>query len=206
MILTKLILGFIIAHIGKTNQLCDTHYYKYEVITFLDRSYPSYLRKYMYIAPVIYYYGNIKALENCAAVILTYSPSFYVQKVLSILRNDYFVIGITISKNSLANITYLYDIIYCNDIKQSFGNISKLTFSFGIELEEKFQLQLVSLIANQLFVLEGYPSPDVFELVSNFIDNNKEVCALPSNIFTRVGTLPNILLENGIGPLLLNEK
>ncbi|WOO87114.1 hypothetical protein RZE82_08350 [Mollicutes bacterium LVI A0039] len=85
-------------------------------------------------------------------------------------------------------------------------NSANLVFSINLKLDLDQQLQLISILIQKLYVLEGFPSKTSLTFIENCIDNNVDVAALPTNIFVKSGSLPNILIDNGIRPLLLYEK
>lgn len=178
----------------------------YQVITFFDRQYPAVLTKSIFMLPVIYYRGNISLLDNCCGAMISNHPSYYVARTIGWLKLDYNLISIDYHPNSISNHLYLCDIIYCNDISTSQQMRAKLQFSFKTDYSALQQAQIITVLIKKLFVLEGYPNQYNFELVSNAFDNAVEVSALPTNIYIKDGSLPNILISNGVTPLILNEK
>lgn len=176
-----------------------------EVISFLDKGYPSELKRIFFKVPLIYYKGNISLLKNLACVVHSGSPSYYVQSVIYQLRKDYNLLGLVFSCNSKTLTLYKYDIIYCNAITQSDKENVKLAFHIGIELDEASLLQLLSTLVKGCYILEGKPKAAIFTFISNCCDNETNVYALPTNIFSSTGILPNLLLDNGVMPLLLER-
>lgn len=200
---TVLILELIIKIISQTHAEVEI---PYQVINLFDQRYPTRLRPYGMLLPYIAYYGDINLLINCSAVIVTSSPSFYAQKTRIKLQKTSNIIGIGISPNYPTKIFYMYDIIYCNDISSAKFHPGKLIWSTAISLPVRYQLELVALLINQLFVLEGIPSRLLFKLVTDCLDLGHEVMALPSNIYIGSSLLPNILLDDGVKPLILHEN
>lgn len=178
----------------------------YNVITFLDNEYPLKLKKYVFTIPVIYYKGKIEYLLEFSAIIIEGSPTYYVQNVLKKLSTHYKLIGFESSKYSITNDLNMCDIIYTNNIKSKPKLKSKLIFSFPIENNMELERQLICLLIKNLFVLEGYYNISALKLVSQCLDNGVEVKSLPTNIFIKSGLLPNLLLAQGCGPLILNEN
>ncbi len=178
---------------------------RYMSISFLNENYPKQLYPNIYQIPVIYYKGDITLLSNSSYMIHTLNPSYYTQKVISLLKLKSTFLAPNINCNSKSKFFYLYDIIYCNDIKE-FENCScKLVFNLGLKLSEEQYQQLIATLVNNLYILEGLPSKRYFDFVNDCIDNSCCVYALPTNIFTVNSSLPNVMIEKGIEPLMLNK-
>lgn len=188
-------------HINSVNNQID-----YNVITFFDKEYPANLKKYSFTIPVIYYRGCVEYFSDFSAIIIESSPTFYVQKVLKKLSANYKLIGFESSKYSITNDLNMCDIIYTNNIKSKPKLKGKLIFSFPIESDIELERQLICHLIKNLFVLEGYYNIPTLKLVSQCLDNGVEIKSLPTNIFIKSGLLPNLLLAQGCGPLILNEN
>lgn len=176
-----------------------------DIVSFLDQAYPQKLKCYFIQIPIIYYKGDISLLTNFAFIIHSISPSYYAQSVIYQLRKKYCLIGLVNLEQSISLRLYKYDIIYCNDITLSNNENSKLGFYIGFGLKEINILQVLNILASECYVLEGCPSSQVFNFLSDCCDNETNVYALPTNIFSSTGILPNLLLDNGVMPLLLKR-
>ncbi|WOO88845.1 hypothetical protein R2F61_08180 [Mollicutes bacterium LVI A0078] len=203
MTLTIIFLEFLILSLNihdetKVNYHC-------QVISFFSSDYPQVLFPLIFEIPLIYYEGQINLLKDIGYIIHSLNPSYYTQKVVKTLKQDINLIAPEINYNSKSKFFYLYDIIYCNDIKE-FENCScKLAFYLGIKLSHELYQQFITSIITKLYILEGVPSKLYFDFVNNCIDNECCVYALPSNIFTTMSALPNVMLSKGIEPLILNN-
>lgn len=174
----------------------------YQVMNFFDKSFPRKLLIHAYQVPIIYYVGDPNLISKINCIIIGQSPSFYVQKVVANLKTEYSVIGLESRLNSITKDLYLCDIIYCNDMSSLRLGRYKLKFTLSLSINNEKQLQLISLLTNKLFVLEGYLTPPTTSFITDCFDNGAEVYALPTNIFIKSGILPNVLIANGIIPLL----
>lgn len=201
--ITKIITQFIISSLNQYSQslVAPT---RCEVITFFDKQYPRVLLPYCYYVPVIFYCGNIECLSNMDAIMITHSPSYYAQKIIRGIRKANNVICLKSNANSITKCTTLCDIIYCNDIYDLHKHQTMLTFSIGRPLANKYQIQLIGQLITTLYVVEGYPNVSSFDFVAQSIDNQVEIIAVPTNIYLSGSKLPNILLSQGITPLLVN--
>lgn len=198
--LTIIILQLIIRSLNEHQNYYLEEYY--QVVTFFDKGFPRKLLIYVYQTPVIYYIGDLNLIKNINCLIIGRSPSFYVQKVATNLKNEYPLIGLESQLNSITKDLYLCDIIYCNDMSSLHLGRHKLVFTLSLPIDNEKQLQLISLLTNKLFVLGGYLTPPTTAFITDCFDNGTEVYALPTNIFIKSGILPNMLIANGITPLL----
>ncbi len=176
------------------------------ICTLFDLNYPQVLKVYCFQIPIIYYQGDITILNKGCYVMTTDYSSFYIQKVHKLLAKTNYLIAKCDSPYSTAKVSYLCDIIYCNDIGIANKQSAKLIVNFGLNLSTEEWNQLLSVIVKKIFVLAGYPSRENFDFLNNCIDNYKPIYALPTNIFIGSGSLPNLLLEMGVRPLILNEN
>ncbi len=178
----------------------------YDICTFLDSKFPKQLNDYIFKIPIVYYYGDIDILSKCNYILTIDNPSYYVQKAHSLLLQTRHLITNYDSNYSPAKISCLYDIIYCNDISIFNLFTVKLVVNFGLNLSNDEWSQLVSVIIGEVYVLAGYPTCHNFDFINYCCDNFKLIYALPTNIFIGSGTLPNLLIEKGVRPLILNEN
>ncbi len=176
------------------------------ICTLFDREYPQVLKPYSFQIPVIYYQGDITILSEGCYVMTIDNSSFYIQKVHKLLAKTNYLITKYDSPYSPAKVSYLCDIIYCNDIGIVNKQNAKLIVNFGLNLSTEEWYQLLSVVVKKIFVIAGYPSRENFDFLNNCIDNYKPIYALPTNIFIGSGSLPNLLLEMGVRPLILNEN
>lgn len=177
---------------------------EYLILNFFDNDYPIKLKPYAYHLPVIYYIGDSRLFRKLDGVIVSQSPSYYVQKVLSDLNRECNLIPLKSGKNSITKDLYLCDIIYCNDISDLVLGYHKLKFCLGPILSEELQLQVLSILINRLFVLEGYINNPSIRLINDCADNHVEIIALPTNIYISCGRLPNRLIASGVIPYISN--
>lgn len=177
-----------------------------QICTLFDDDYPQVLKPYCFHIPIIYYRGDITILSECSYVMTIDNSSFYIQKVHKLLAKTNYLIAKCDSPYSTPKVSYLCDIIYCNDIGIANKPSAKLIVNFGLNLTTEEWNQLLSVIVKKIFVIAGYPSRKNFDFLNNCIDNYKPIYALPTNIFIGSGSLPNLLLEMGVRPLILNEN
>ncbi len=177
-----------------------------QICTLFDDDYPQVLKAYCFQIPIIYYRGDITILSESSYVMTIDNSSFYIQKVHKLLAKTNYLIAKCDSPYSTAKVSYLCDIIYCNDIGIVNKQSAKLVVNFGLNLSTDEWNQLLSVIVKKIFVIAGYPSRENFDFLNNCIDNYKSIYALPTNIFIGSGSLPNLLLEMGVRPLILNEN
>lgn len=203
MMKNKIVLDIIIKYLKKSANNMEV-IQDYQIITFFDKNYPVRLFAYIYILPIIYYSGDSSLLNRFSGIIVTHSPTYYAQKIISQIRQVNPVICLKSCANSITKESYLCDIIYCNDISELKKSRVVLSFSFNQAFNHEQQLQLVSVLMQNLYVIEGYTNYSSFEFVSNCIDNQVIIKAIPTNIYFSGSKLPNQLLEQGIAPLLLN--
>lgn len=199
----KIVLNIILQHLSK-NKFNVGLTSDYQIITFFDKRYPNSLIQYIYSLPIIYYYGDGLLLNRINGIVITHSPSYYAQKIITEIRLVKPVICLKSSANSITNQTSLCDIIYSNDISELGKSNVLLSFSFNQPFNHDQLLQLFSVLMGTVYVIEGYTNRSSFEFISNCIDNQVIIKAVPTNIYFSGSKLPNRLLEQGIAPLLLN--
>lgn len=175
----------------------------YQIVTFFDFDFPLKLRQYAFSLPIIYYNGDVKLFNSIAICISSYSPSFYAQKTIKKLSSNLNLLHIQSNTNSITKDAFMYDIIYCNDMRGLQFKAKSLSFYIG-GLEAEYFFQVLSLIGQSVYMIEGYPSKMIFKFLNNCIDNNLEIYALPTNIYSNCGKLPNSLILEGATPLLLD--
>ncbi len=177
----------------------------YDVITFFDINFPYGLKKYSYRIPIIYYSGDIRKINQICGVIISHSPSFYAQKTINKIRRRNNILGVVSNANSMTKTIDLYDIIYCDYLGEIKIASDKLYFCFGNVFSKNEQLQLLSILLHEIYVIEGYVNEASIGFITNCLENEVEILALPSNIYITVAQLPNKVLKMGIEPITLNK-
>lgn len=190
-----------ILKLNQNNQADDRDYY---LVTFFDNDYPSSLINYIYSLPIIYYRGKIELLESLSAIVITARPSYYAQKTINRIRQVTPVLGLKSGANSITKESTLCDIIYCNDISELRDSRQLLVFTCNYELDQELELQLLSVLLKYVVVVEGYLNSSSFKFISDCLDNQVIIKAVPTNMYSGRAKLPNKLIAQGITPLLLN--
>lgn len=199
----QIVLNVIIANLSYNHQN-ENNDVTYQIISFFDQDYPQRLYSAIFEIPIIYYIGDISRLAHARGILISHSPSYYAQKIIKDIRLTNNVISLKSNANSITKCCNLCDIIYCNDVYELHKYQTMLAFSIGKRLSNVYQIQLISQLITTLYVVEGYPNVSSFDFIAQSIDNQVEVLAVPTNIYLSGSKLPNILLSQGIAPLLVN--
>ncbi len=150
---------------------------------------------------IIVYEGDINLLLSEPQLVLSCdNPSYYNQRICKLLLNNTMLLGF----ENVNLPSYMYDIIYCNQISNLHLYRAKLKFTINCNWNFYHLILFLKTICYRLNVLEAKISKDNVLFIDTCLQLGLDIYCLPISLLKTNYQLANVLIDEGANQIRID--